>query len=138
MQIPTLSTKVSKYMTTGPLRVELTTTVAIAIQILQKANIRHLPVVQGLKLYGILRYHDLMSFAQNLDDLNTATIESIVDLNPYCVSPETPLYEVATEMTTKKHECAIVLEGDDIVGVFTTTDALRLLNLICEAASKYT
>jgi acetoin utilization protein AcuB len=45
----------------------------------------------------------------------------------YCVSPDAPLVEVAREMAEHKYGSAVVVEGPKVVGVFTTTDALRAL-----------
>jgi acetoin utilization protein AcuB len=46
---------------------------------------------------------------------------------PYSVAPDAPLREVAREMSARKCGSAVVVEGEQVVGVFTTTDALTLL-----------
>jgi acetoin utilization protein AcuB len=44
------------------------------------------------------------------------------------VRPDTPVDEVAREMADRRYGCAVVIEGGKVVGVFTTTDALRALS----------
>ena len=38
-----------------------------------------------------------------------------------------PVYEVAQAMLERNVSSALVAEGDVLVGIFTTTDALRLI-----------
>ena len=46
---------------------------------------------------------------------------------PYSVAPDATLREVVRTMAEKKYGSAVVVEGGQVVGVFTTTDALRAL-----------
>ncbi len=46
---------------------------------------------------------------------------------PYTVSPDAPLRDVARTMAEQKFGSAVVVDGDEVTGVFTTTDALRAL-----------
>jgi acetoin utilization protein AcuB len=41
------------------------------------------------------------------------------------VRRNTPLEQVVDVMARRKYGCAIVIEGDEVVGIFTTIDALR-------------
>lgn len=45
----------------------------------------------------------------------------------YVVGPDTPLEQVASAMADHKYGCAVVTEGNHVVGIFTTVDALRAL-----------
>ena len=45
----------------------------------------------------------------------------------YCVTPRDRLDQVVSEMAERKYGCAVVIEDAKVVGVFTTTDALKLL-----------
>ena len=52
---------------------------------------------------------------------------------PYSVAPDASLREVARTMAERKCGSAIVVEGERVVGVFTTTDALRALATLLDA-----
>jgi acetoin utilization protein AcuB len=45
------------------------------------------------------------------------------------------IFDVAQEMASSKHGSAVVLDGGQVVGVFTTIDALRLLASLRSADS---
>jgi acetoin utilization protein AcuB len=45
----------------------------------------------------------------------------------YAVPPKTPLREVVSEMAERRIGSAVVIEGTQVVGVFTTVDALETL-----------
>ncbi len=51
----------------------------------------------------------------------------------YEVSPETPLAEVASAMGKNRYGCAIVTKGDQVVGIFTTVDACKVLANVMKA-----
>lgn len=53
-------TRVSEVMTPKPVVVEVNQTHSHCLQVMQKAGIRHLPVVDGDKLVGLLSLRDLL------------------------------------------------------------------------------
>jgi CBS domain-containing protein len=53
-------TKISEVMTPKPVVVEVNQTHNNCVQVMQKAGIRHLPVVDGDKLVGLLSLRDLL------------------------------------------------------------------------------
>jgi acetoin utilization protein AcuB len=78
---------------------------------------------------GLLSFQDvnlLSSFSSV--DLNTATVDSAMARNPYCVTPDTPLDLVASHMAEQRIGSALIIqENGTLVGIFTDTDALRAL-----------
>jgi CBS domain-containing protein len=53
---------------------------------------------------------------------------------PYSVTPDAPLWEVAKHMAREKFGCAVITDdGGAVVGLFTTTDALHVLADLSEA-----
>jgi len=48
--------------------------------------------------------------------------------NAYCVHPDARIDEVAKDMAEGNYGCAVVMSGDRVRGIFTTTDALRALS----------
>jgi acetoin utilization protein AcuB len=91
-------------------------------------GIRHLPVLDGGELLGIITDRDL-HLIQSLRtiDGNKDTVEDAMTQNAFAVSPDAPLDEVVTSMAEGKYGSAIVLQGGHLVGIFTTVDVCRAL-----------
>jgi acetoin utilization protein AcuB len=53
----------------------------------------------------------------------------------YTVTPSAKVADVVSEMAKHKYGCAVVVESAKVVGVFTTTDAMRLLAMLLEQGS---
>ena len=101
---------------------------------MRELRVRHLPVLDGGKLVGILSQRDLF-FLETLRDVNPAkvSVEEAMSADVYVVPPERPLGEVAAKMVQSKLGCAVVARGGHVTGIFTTSDALRVLVNIVEA-----
>jgi acetoin utilization protein AcuB len=93
-----------------------------------RKEIRHLPVVRGSELVGILSDRDL-NLVQTLAHARPEeiTVEDAMTPNPYVVAPETPLTEVGNVMAKRKIGSAVVVDRGKVAGVFTVTDALHAL-----------
>ena len=117
---------VRKYMTTSPHSIGVDQTLAHAHSVMKKFDIRHLPVLTGGKLVGIVSDRDLQ-FVETLRDVDPASmqVEEAMSTDVYSVSPDTPLDEVVGEMGQKKYGSAVVMDNDKVVGMFTTTDVCR-------------
>ena len=117
-------------MTPSPVTVGRSTTLAQALKLMDERHIRHLPVVDGTHLVGLVSDRELR-IVDNMQGFNAAlcTVGDFIGDKPYAVPAETSVREVVETMATKKHGSAVVVGGDggDLVfGVFTTTDALRV------------
>lgn len=120
---------ISKYMTTTPRTAGRNLTLAAAEKLMAESGIRHLPIVEGEQLLGILTQRDLRLAASLVGvDPEKQTIEGAMTDEPYTVSPETPLDEVVTTMAEHKYGSAIVVQNKHVVGVFTTVDVCRALS----------
>jgi acetoin utilization protein AcuB len=117
--------KISKYMSTSPITVGQEQTLAHAHKILREHRIRHLPVLKGGHLIGIITDRDL-NLVETLKDVDPekVTVEDAMTPDPYTVSPEAALDEVVAEMAEKKFGSAVVIDNNKVVGVFTTVDAM--------------
>ncbi len=120
---------VARYMTRTPHTVAAEQPLARAHEMMAKYNIRHLPVLHGGKLLGVVSNRDLY-FVETMKDVNPAevTIEEAMTNEPYIVESGTALAEVAATMAERHIGCAIVTEDDHVVGIFTTVDALRAVS----------
>src|SRR5262249_17780332 len=118
-------------MTPSPHSIGCDQTLEIAHALMRRHNIRHLPVLDGGKLAGVVSQRDLY-FVEAMPgtDPRTGTVGDAMSQETYCVRPETPVDEVAIDMAQHKYGCAVVMDGAKVVGVFTTTDALNALSVL--------
>jgi acetoin utilization protein AcuB len=124
---------IKEHMTKSPFSVTAGTPLLEAREILRQRNIRHLPVLDGEKLVGILPDLNLKQ-ALALPGGEKFLVEDAMMPDVFAVSPDTELCTVVEKMAEEKYSCAVVREGDGkVAGVFTTVDACRLLAQYLEA-----
>ena len=102
-----------------------------ARQRMHEHNIRHLPVLHGGHLVGVLSQRDI-AMVESLPgvELEAVAVEEAMAEEPWTVESGASLSDVATVMAERRLGTAIVVAGPDsdrVLGVFTTTDALRAL-----------
>ena len=129
--------KIADIMTPCPYRINASTTLAEAVEKMTLRNIRHLPVIEDGRLVGVLSERDArlsMFVCEVTKNCPTAGIVCAKDPPIFDASDDVSL--VAHEMAEKKIDCALIAdEGGNLVGIFTTTDACRLIHLILEEIS---
>lgn len=96
---------------------------------MKKNSVRHLPIMRGKKVVGILSDRDLrVVSALTISQKMLVEARDIMVYNPVVVTTGTSLDEVALIMSQKKIGSVIVNdENDDFFGIFTATDALNAL-----------
>lgn len=126
--MPDLDTAVKEFMTTLPLTVDVLTSLETAERLFQRYDIRHLPVTKAGKLCGLVYERDLrLLMKTRLVDEGQETLKRIVSRLPLQVAPEVSVRSVIGEMLRKKHEACLVSRRGKLMGIFTVTDALKLL-----------
>jgi acetoin utilization protein AcuB len=118
--------QVYRYMTPCPHTIHRDATLETARELMAKYQIRHLPVLDGGVLVGILSDRDL-SVGERVGNPKVATVEDVMSGEPYLAVPSTLLSEVASEMAHRKFGAAIIVDRGNVVGVFTAIDALRAI-----------
>ncbi len=119
---------VRRYMSLRPVTIGSDRTLADAHQAMRERGIRHLPVVEGGKLVGIVSQRDLYLLGTLRGvDTRLERVSEAMSRDPYTVDPDEPLEDVARVMAQRKYGSALVVERGTVVGVFTTVDALRAL-----------
>ncbi len=117
-----------KYMTTSPHTIGIDQPLKQAHSMMSKYHIRHLPVLNGGTLVGVLTDRDL-HLIETLKEVDPekVTVEDAMTPSPYSVSPSAALDEVADQMAEHKYGCAVIIDNGHVVGVLTTVDLARAL-----------
>ena len=107
---------------------------SLANDIMRLGRIRHLPVVDGTRLVGIVSERDLFrsSLAQalgyasknSLDLMKTLRIKDVMVTGVITIPPHTEVREAAKIMVEEKIGCLPVVDGGLLVGLITETDIL--------------
>jgi acetoin utilization protein AcuB len=100
------------------------------VTLMQEHSIRHLPVMDGNALAGVVSERDLAMVESLIpEEWQRVSVAEAMSPHPYTVHPDEPLSAVAKHMADEKIGCAVVKQPEGrVVGLFTTTDALRLLS----------
>ncbi|MFD1314019.1 CBS domain-containing protein [Namhaeicola litoreus] len=126
---------IGKIMTTDVITLNLSNTLYTAEKRLKKNNIRHIPVVNGKRLMGMISLSDILriSFIDAYNEegtvdtaiYNMMSIEDLMIKNLVTVSSDTPIYEVAKLLANKKFHSLPIVDDEHLVGIVTTTDLLN-------------
>lgn len=131
-------TPVSVIMTKDVITLNRTDNLETAESLFKKNNIRHIPVVSGEAIIGMLSYTDLLriSFAdavyeeeETIDTVvyNMFTIEQVMAKNLISVDANTTIKEVAEILAKKEFHALPVVDNNKLVGIVTTTDLINYL-----------
>jgi CBS domain-containing protein len=129
---------IAKIMTKNLVKVNLEDTLTKAESLFKKHKIRHIPVVEGKKIVGILSYTDLLriSFADATNDDGNEVETTVYDMfsieqvmSSQVVSLQSTDYvkDAAKIFTEAEFHALPVLDGDVLVGIVTTTDIIKYL-----------
>jgi acetoin utilization protein AcuB len=126
--LPTARHAIAQFMTASSHSVGREQPLEAAHEMMRRHSIRDLPVLEGGKLAGILSQRDL-DLAESIGGVyaRTTTVDEAMSRETYSVRPETPVEEVAVDIADGRYGCAVVMDAGHVVGVLTTTDALRAL-----------
>lgn len=132
-------TPISKIMTNNVITLNHTDDLTTAEELFKLHNIRHIPVVSGDEVIGMLSHVDLLrvSYAENIEEYETEvgivlnsifTIEQVMTKNVECVKETSTIKEVAETLATREfHALPVTDENDKLVGIVTSTDLIKYL-----------
>jgi acetoin utilization protein AcuB len=110
--------------------------VSEAYNLFEEYNIRHIPVVSGTKLVGVISKNDLakvgfisqeMSKEVVLSLYETHEVKDIMTSNPVSVTADAYIKDVAELLANHSFHSVPVLDKDEIVGIITTKDLINYL-----------
>ena len=119
---------VADYMSRSPHTIGKDMSLATASKVMREHGVRHLPVLDGGQVIGILSNRDVY-LLETLQDVEATrvTVEEAISDEPYSVAADAPLKDVVVHMAEHKYGAAVIMEGKKVKGIFTTIDALRAL-----------
>ena len=131
-------TPISAIMTKNVITLNTSDTLETAERLFKQNHIRHIPVVSGKSIKGMLSLTDLLriSFADAVDETedyvdtivyNMFTIEQVMAKNLISVTSKTTIKEVAEILSKKEFHAIPVVDNNKLVGIVTTTDLINYL-----------
>ena len=129
---------VDQAMTAHPIVAFPTTKIRDALQLMLEARVRHLPIVQGKVLVGIVSMHDLraliprnlaeFSHPEGLQHALEQPVRSIMNVAPVTVLANVELKKAVDSMVDHQLDALPVVEpvSMKLVGILSYVDALRV------------
>lgn len=131
-------------MTENPVTTTELMSVAEALGLLYELDVRHLPVVRGSELVGIVSDRDLRGFTapgeddaiEAIENARSSKIGNFMNTDPVRVDTETNVREVLELMLLHRVGAIPVCDLDtgDLVGIVSYVDLLRVLQETLEPA----
>jgi acetoin utilization protein AcuB len=119
---------VGAFMTPQPLTIGRKEPLMTAHRLMNEHRVRHLPVLEKGELIGVVTQRDLYLLETIRGvDIDSDVVEDAMTSDTYAVPASAPIAEVARHMARHRYGCAVVLERGKVAGIFTVTDAMRLV-----------
>ena len=116
---------------------KLNDSLGLAEDIMELGRIRHLPVVSGSVVVGVVSQRDLyraavssmlaMSRSAERDWLAKIPVHSVMSHDVHTIEPDAPVHRAVEVMLTRRIGCLPVVQHGKLVGLVSETDCLRYL-----------
>jgi acetoin utilization protein AcuB len=128
---------VRDYMTTPVTTVSHEARLLDAALTLRRTGFRHLAIVDGERLVGVITDRDISRFAPSLltnisqEEYNAifenTPLARVMTRNPLSVTPASLMRDAVKTLHNRKLGCLPVVEGERLVGIITVSDMLAFL-----------
>lgn len=130
---------IAEIMTKDPTTAEANATVGEVMATLHELDVRHLPIVDGRRLVGIVSDRDLRSFhpaelidVEALEERQSRLATPVSDVmaaDVVALGPETEVAEAVDTMLDQKVGALPVVDSrsDELVGILSYVDILRVI-----------
>jgi len=108
-----------------------------ADELMRLNRLRHLPVVDGKKLAGLITHRDLLRLQTELlarlgstgdadeEVFIPLTARDLMNEDVATTSSDTPAVDAAKRLLAQRYGCLPVVDGDELVGIITESDFLK-------------
>jgi acetoin utilization protein AcuB len=122
---------VADAMTRRPVTVPPDATVAAALSAMRRGRFRHLPVVAGGELVGVVAHGDLEASpgtpVEAAESLADRPLSDVMSTEPVTVWPDEPVEVAARLLVEHAIGCLPVVADDGLVGILTESDLFLVL-----------
>jgi len=128
---------IAAVMTAFPYSVGVDEPITRAQALMAEHDIRHIPVKDDNRLVGVVTERDIavrMSSVASIEDQQRLTVREVYVPRAYVVDLAAPLSEVAAGMARRHIGSALVVKKGRLAGIFTVTDACRVLGTLLGAS----
>jgi acetoin utilization protein AcuB len=111
------------------------TSLAAAQRLMRAQHIRHLPVVSGKRLVGMVTDRDIretapspattLSRGEIAYQMDTTPVKTCMTRNVVWITPDMPMVQAAWILLDRKFGCLPVVEARTLIGVVTELDCLQ-------------
>lgn len=123
-RIPTIKS----VMTPFPYSIGIDQPLAAAVEMMKEHGFRHLPVVEGEQLIGVLSERLVREASERARQTDSApSVRDAPILEAYVVDLDARLDNVVLAMADRHLGSALVVKDGRLAGIFTSTDACRCL-----------
>lgn len=131
--------KAEDIMTADVATVEETATIGEALEIMEERDIRHLPIVRGSEVIGMLSDRDLrglgLSLVTDVEGMERlksrfgAKVSELMSSNVLTVDPEADVSEIVDLMLEEKISAVPVVDDDtnELKGIVSYVDVMRAM-----------
>jgi len=121
---------VESIMTRDPLVAQANASLDDVMRLMDTNDVRHVPIVEGETLIGVLSDRDLLTATGwRADSQGEGTdadqARSLIRGRPVVVSPDDSVVMAAVDLTSRAIGCLPVLEAGQLVGILTEVDLLK-------------
>ena len=118
---PPLAT-VREVMTPNPVTIAVDARAEDALRVMDEVGCRHLPVMEGDRMVGLLTKKDVSCNCSML-----RRVAELMSREIHTATPEETIDVAAATMAVSKVDCLPVVENGSLVGILTTYDVLDLV-----------